>query len=105
MVPADRWRHEGQGGLSFKDRLRDELLNKTLFSSLSGAWIAMAHWRSDDNTERPHARLGRQTPSVFASTSPRDVPGAAPRQAPRHKPVASSARTGSTTAGDELYAG
>jgi len=87
-------------------RLRDELLNETLFSSLSQARTALANWRSDYNTERPHSQLGWQTPSVFASTfTPRRAltPRYATSTAP--EPVASPARTGSVTAGNELSAG
>jgi putative transposase len=91
---------------SFNGRLRDELLNETLFSSVSQARTALANWRSDYNTERPHSQLGWLTPSVFASTfTPRRAltPRYATSTAP--EPVASPARTGSTTAGNELSAG
>ncbi|WP_291549231.1 IS3 family transposase [Bosea sp. (in: a-proteobacteria)] len=53
---------------SFNGRLRDELLNETLFSSLSQARAALARWQVDYNTDRPHSKLGWQTPSAFAST-------------------------------------
>ena len=91
---------------SFNGRLRDELLNETLFSSLAQARTALANGRSDYNTERPHSQLGWQTPSVFASTfSPRRplAPRYATSTAP--EPFASPARTGSVTAGNELSAG
>jgi len=48
--------------------LRDQLLNETLFSSLSQARTALANWRIDYNTARPHSQLGSQTPAVFVST-------------------------------------
>lgn len=51
---------------SFNGRLRDELLNETLFPSLNHARATLAAWRKDYNTERPHSRLGWQTPAVFA---------------------------------------
>jgi hypothetical protein len=51
---------------SFNGRLRDELLNETLFSSLSRARTALANWRADYNTARPHSQLGWQTPAAFA---------------------------------------
>jgi len=91
---------------SFNGRLRDELLNETLFSSLSQARTALANWRSDYNTERPHSQLGWQTPSVFASTfTPQRAlaPRYATSTAPEH--LASPARTGSVTAKNELKAG
>ena len=53
---------------SFNGRLRDELLNETLFSTLQQARIALGQWRSDYNGSRPHSRLSWQTPSAFAST-------------------------------------
>jgi putative transposase len=53
---------------SFNGRLRDELLNETLFSSLNHARATLAAWRKDYNTERPHSRLGWQTPAEFAET-------------------------------------
>ena len=53
---------------SFNGRLRDELLNETLFSSLHLARVTLAAWRTDYNTERPHSRLAWQTPAEFART-------------------------------------
>jgi hypothetical protein len=53
---------------SFNGRLRDELLNETLFPSLHHARVTLAAWRKDYNTERPHSRLGWQTPAEFAQT-------------------------------------
>jgi putative transposase len=91
---------------SFNGRLRDELLNETLFSSLAQARTALANWRTDYNTQRPHSRLGWQTPAAFASTfAPRRA--LAPRYATStaSEPAASPAQTGSTTAGNELTAG
>jgi putative transposase len=43
---------------SFNGRLRDELLNETLFRSLHHARIALEEWRLDYNVNRPHSRLG-----------------------------------------------
>jgi putative transposase len=51
---------------SFIGRLRDELLNETLFSSLAQAKAALAAWRVDYNTRRPHSSLGNRTPGEFA---------------------------------------
>jgi putative transposase len=53
---------------SFNGRLRDELLNETLFPSLHHARTTLAAWRTDYNTERPLSRLGWQTPAEFAQT-------------------------------------
>jgi putative transposase len=53
---------------SINARLRDELLNETLFSSLAQARVALGCWRADYNGSRPHAQLGWKTPSEFAFT-------------------------------------
>jgi putative transposase len=53
---------------SFNGRLRDELLNETLFSSLTYARSALSNWRSDYNDHRPHSGLGWLTPAEFAQT-------------------------------------
>ena len=52
---------------SFNGRLRDELLNETLFTSLAHVRQALAIWRLDYNTVRPHSRLGNLTPTEYAS--------------------------------------
>ena len=61
---------------SFNGRLRDELLNETLFSTLSQARAALSIWPADYNGSRPHSGLGWQTPSAFATTfhPRRDLP-------------------------------
>jgi putative transposase len=53
---------------SFNGRLRDELLNETLFRSLPHARIVLDAWRTDYNTSRPHSRLGWMTPQAYAAT-------------------------------------
>jgi putative transposase len=53
---------------SFNGRLRDELLNETLFTSLAQARVALQCWRTDYNGARPHSQLGWRTPSEFAFT-------------------------------------
>jgi len=52
---------------SFNGRLRDELLNETLFRSLPHARAVLEAWRRDYNAERPHSRLGWLTPQAFAA--------------------------------------
>ncbi len=51
---------------SFNGRLRDELLNETLFRSLSHARAVLEAWRRDYNEERPHSKLGWLTPQDYA---------------------------------------
>ncbi|MET4045502.1 transposase InsO family protein [Bradyrhizobium sp. RT6a] len=53
---------------SFNGRLRDELLNETLFTSLAQARVTLGCWRADYNDTRPHSQLGWRTPSEFAMT-------------------------------------
>ena len=52
---------------SFNGRLRDELLNETLFRSLPHARAALEAWRGDHNEDRPHSKLGWMTPEDYAS--------------------------------------
>jgi putative transposase len=44
------------------------LLNESLFFGLDHARSAIAEWRQDFNTARPHSSLGYQTPAAFAGT-------------------------------------
>ena len=83
---------------SFNGRLRDELLNETLFSSLAHAREALSFWKDDYNTIRPHSGLGNLTPAAYAYRSAPDTQrdgtlryteGSAPR------PVASPSQMGS----------
>jgi putative transposase len=55
---------------SFNGRMRDELLNQTLFFDLGDARIKIAAWAADFNTARPHASLGCLTPAVYGLTGP-----------------------------------
>jgi putative transposase len=52
---------------SFNGRLRDELLNETLFRSLPHARAVLEVWRRDYNELRPHSKLGWMTPKDYAS--------------------------------------
>ena len=52
---------------SFNGRMRDELLNETLFTSLTHARVEIAAWMDDYNRERPHSSLGYATPAAFAA--------------------------------------
>ena len=51
---------------SFNGRLRDELLNETLFHSIRHARLVLEAWRLDFNACRPHSRLGWLTPQEHA---------------------------------------
>ena len=52
---------------SFNGRMRDELLNKTLFRSLNHARVEIAAWVKDYNRERPHSSFGYATPAAGAA--------------------------------------
>jgi putative transposase len=54
-----------QNGFS-ESKLRDELLNETLFSSLADARAKLEAWRRDFNEVRPHSSLGYLTPADYA---------------------------------------
>src|SRR5437667_2327724 len=54
---------------SFNGRLRDELLNETLFTSLAHARQMLAVFQDDYNTVRPHSGLGNLSPAAYAKLS------------------------------------
>jgi putative transposase len=81
---------------SFNGRLRDELLNETLFVSLDHAREVLADWKDDYNDVRPHSAIGNLPPAIYAKNSApamqrdgtlRSIGGSAPR------PVAPPSRT------------
>ena len=91
---------------SFNGRLRDELLNETLFSSLTHARAVLALWRADYNGSRPHSQLDWQTPAEFASTfNPCRALTLRTMKSFAAVPASSPARQGKTNAGNELRAG
>ena len=52
---------------SFNGRMRDELLNETLFFGLDRARHVIAAWVADYNTRRPHSSLDYRTPAAYAA--------------------------------------
>jgi putative transposase len=52
---------------SFNVRMRDELLNETLFLRLDHARAKIANWVNDYNHKRPHSALAYQTPAAYAA--------------------------------------
>src|SRR3984893_982939 len=93
---------------SFNGRLRDELLNETLFTSLAQARVVLAAWKDDYNTVRPHSALGNLTPAEYVDRSaPRPQRDGALRytggSAPR--PVAPPSPMGSNETGTLLIGG
>lgn len=85
---------------SFNGRLRDELLNETLFRSLPHARVVLEAWRRDYNVERPHSSLGWLTPLAYAACL--QTPSSQPDKTlplsggSASCPVASTAETGFT---------
>ena len=53
---------------AFNGRMRDELLNETIFYDLGHAREALARWAASYNQTRPHSALGYLTPAAFART-------------------------------------
>jgi len=91
---------------SFNGRLRDELLNEMLFSSLSHARAVLAIWRADYNGSRPHSQLGWQTPAEFASTfNPRRALALRNAKSSAPSPAVPPAQQGKSNPGNELKTG
>ena len=53
---------------SLNGRMRDELLNESLFIDLDQARKLISAWFTDYNTARPHSSLGYKTPTAYAGT-------------------------------------
>jgi transposase InsO family protein len=52
---------------SFNGRMRDELLNESLFFGLAHAKSRISTWVDDYNQRRPHSSLGYVPPAVYAA--------------------------------------
>ena len=48
---------------SFNGKLRDELLNREIFTTLLEAKVLIENWRREYNTIRPHSSLGYKPPA------------------------------------------
>jgi putative transposase len=91
---------------SFNGRLRDELLNETLFRSLPHARAALETWRRDYNEARPHSKLGWMTPGAYARSLAGDAGrGAALRQGSAPRPLATHHTEGSNQPGTLVIPG
>jgi putative transposase len=81
---------------SFNGRLRDELLNETLFHSLPHTRAVLEAWRRDYNEARPHSKLGWMTPQAYAAALTGDLGrGAALRWGSAPRPLATPAEQSS----------
>ena len=51
---------------SFNGKLRDELLNREIFTTLMEAKVLIKEWRREYNQVRPHSALGYRPPAPEA---------------------------------------
>lgn len=79
---------------SFNGKMRDELLNETLFFNLQQVRTMVAAWVEDYNVTRPHSALGYQTPAAFAAGLTATGLHAALADSSAFRPVAQPARKG-----------
>ena len=54
---------------SFNGKLRDELLNREIFTTLTEAKVLIEQWRREYNQVRPHSALGNKPPAPEAILS------------------------------------
>ncbi len=54
---------------SFNGKLRDELLNREIFTTLTEAKVLIEQWRQEYNHIRPHSSLGYRPPAPEAILS------------------------------------
>lgn len=76
---------------SFNGRMRDELLNETVFTSMAQARAVIATWVTDYNTARPHSALGYQTPAAHAAKLKAMGPVSPPLRGSEPGPIAQTA--------------
>ena len=90
---------------SFNGRMRDELLNETLFLGLKHAREKIGAWVSDYNNRRPHSSLGYKTPSQYAAKLNATSDRLRNPDQLRRSPVAQSTPLGVLTAETLIVAG
>ena len=56
---------------SFNGKLRDELLNREIFTTLEEAKVLTEGWRREYNQVRPDSALGYKPPAPEAASAPR----------------------------------
>jgi putative transposase len=79
---------------AFNSKMRDELLNETLFFGLDHARSVIAAWVTDYNANRPHSALGYQTPAAYAAQLAAMGDRLHETEAFRRSPIAPSAQAG-----------
>jgi putative transposase len=90
---------------SFNGRMRDELLNETVFTSMAQARAVIAAWVADYNTARPHSALGYQTPAAHAAKLKAMGLVSPPLRGSEPSPIAQTAPHGVTSPEALLSAG
>ncbi|WP_234844498.1 IS3 family transposase [Sinorhizobium meliloti] len=88
---------------SFNGRMRDELLNESLFFGLDHARSAIAEWADDYNHSRPHSSLGYQTPASYAGIIAATGSNAAHDEGYAFPPVAPTAPSGVSKTAEASY--
>ena len=89
---------------SFNGRMRDELLNESLFFGLDHARSVIAEWADDFNHFRPHSSLGYQTPASYAETITATGSNATQNESFAFPPVAYTAPFGVSKTAQALIA-
>ena len=90
---------------SFNRRMRDELLNETLFFGLDHARAKIGVWANDYNHQRPHSSLGYATPVEYAANLAATGDRLRNPDQLRRSPVATSAPSGVSNAGTQFVTG
>lgn len=99
IEPGSPW--ENAYSESFNSRLRDELLNRELFTSVLEARVLTEDYRQEYNHKRPHSSLGYRTPAAFAAECKKKGPWGLCPQTPGFNPQPES--TGGDQPGFEIY--
>ena len=90
---------------AFNSKMRDELLNETLFFGLDHARTVIAAWVADYNANRPHSALGYQTPAAYAAQLAAMGDRLRVTEALRQSPIAPSAQARQFDRGTPASAG
>ncbi len=78
IEPGSPW--ENGYNESFNGKLRDELLNGEIFTTLREAQVLIERWRQHYNTVRPHSSLGYRPPAPETILPPASILAYAPLQ-------------------------
>ena len=90
---------------SFNGRMRDELLNETLFFGFDHAKATIGAWVDDYNQARPHSSLGYATPAKYAANLAATGDRLHNPDQLRRSPVAAPAPSGVSNAGTQIVTG